>query len=89
MAMRLASVSLRGQVLGLGPSKFKQTLRAPQVMAQATMSTSSLGAKQIVEIVAQKAGVSKETAKSVLDAFTDTVVNAVAKGERPPRRAPP
>jgi nucleoid DNA-binding protein len=75
--LRFASVGLR---IHLGP-RLRPTMRGPQVMAQAAMSSNSLGKSEIVEIVAQKAGVSKDTAKSVVDAFTDTVINAVAKGE--------
>lgn len=82
MALRFASVGLRSRLnLGLGSPKLQQTMRGPQVIAQASMSSSSLGKAEMIEIVAQKAGVSKETAKNVLEAFTDTVVNAVAKGE--------
>ena len=53
--------------------------RAVQMSAQA--NASSVSKNDLIKIVATKAGVSQETTRSVLESLTDTIMNAVAKGD--------
>ena len=76
--------SLRFTMLGraaLGPTftptKARIAMRGVHMSAQAN----SLSKNELVDIIAVKSGVKKDSVKSMLESLTETVVNAVAQGK--------